>query len=59
MTVIAERQISYSYEQESNNLTLDYSNLDCLLPIEEEDTLNNIEEQLATDKKYHALLVSN
>jgi len=58
LTLVVERQSS-RYVQESNDLTLDYSNLDCLLPIDEEDTLNNIEEQLGTDKTYHASLVSN
>jgi len=60
LTLVAERQISHNNNvEESNDLRLDYSNLDCLLPIDEEDTLNNIEEQLAADKKYHASLVSN
>ncbi|XP_060875031.1 uncharacterized protein LOC132948539 isoform X2 [Metopolophium dirhodum] len=57
LTLVVKRQISHNYNvEESNDLTLEYSNLDCLLPIDEEDTLDNIEEQLATDKKYHASL---
>ncbi|XP_060863225.1 uncharacterized protein LOC132939843 [Metopolophium dirhodum] len=47
LTLVVERQISHNYNvEESNDLTLEYSNLDCLLPIDEEDTLDNIEEQI-------------
>lgn len=36
----------------------DYSNLNCLFPIEDENTLNDIEEQLVSDKQYYKSLVS-
>ncbi|KAF0708635.1 DUF4806 domain-containing protein [Aphis craccivora] len=32
---------------------IDYTNLNCLFPIEDISTLNDIEEQLVSDKKYH------
>jgi len=37
---------------------IDYTNLNCLFPIEDISTLNDIEEQLVSDKKYHKSLVS-
>ncbi|XP_060876014.1 uncharacterized protein LOC132949247 [Metopolophium dirhodum] len=47
LTLVVKRQISHNYNvEESNDLTLEYSNLDCLLPIDEEDTLDNIEEKI-------------
>jgi len=37
---------------------IDYTNLNCLFPIENISTLDDIEEQLVSDKKYHKSLVS-
>lgn len=37
---------------------IDYTNLNCIFPIEDVNTLNDIEEQLASDKTYYKLMVS-
>lgn len=34
-----------------------YTNLNCIFPINDVNTLNDIEEQLAADKTYHKLMV--
>jgi len=60
LDLIIERNNKFSQNSE-NNLhedDIDYANLNCIFPIDDINTLSCIEEQLASDQKYHKLMVS-
>jgi len=61
MDLLIEKSSKRSSENSNINDDdiIDYTNLNCLFPIEDISTLNDIEEQLVSDKKYHKSLVSS
>lgn len=62
LTSLIERMINKSdsyIDDNTKDMMIDYSNLDCLLPMTDESTLHYIEEQFSEDKKYNTELVSS
>ncbi|XP_060866062.1 uncharacterized protein LOC132941863 [Metopolophium dirhodum] len=60
LDLLIEKSSKRSTENSNINYDddIDYSNLYCLFPIEDISTLNDIEEQLVSDKKYHKSLTN-
>lgn len=61
MDLLIEKSSTRSTENSNiydDDNTIEYSNLNCLFPIEDLNTLNDIEEQLVSDKEYYKSLVS-